>query len=499
MSAERNQPLLAVADEPPLEPAPRVARRILALVPALLISRISWVGMKVTDTALLGHVSTHALSASALSDLWTSATGVFIQGRVLGIFVGNAIGAGHPRLAGEWLQVSYFCLALVALPVVVLWSVTGPVLRHLFGTEESLAHDAGYYALVLMACIPARIAFSQLTQFFGAQKIVRPAAVAGTAGLLLNLGLGLLLVLGVGSFRGFGFTACPIVTSSVEWAQLAVVVGVFCLALRLHRDAWPAGGAGGWSAAHVTRRRVREYLKLYVPAALSIASDFWRFSAVGALAATIGPTDLAVFTAAYRVFWISLTIAGSLAGAIGILLAQHLGAGRPAAARRVVLVGLGVGVAALLAISAAIVLLARQLGAIFSNDEEVLDAFVATRVTLALTCFTMNLAVMLDSVMLTTGRAKTVLFLGLVGSWLGQVPAVFLFTRFWRNDLTACFAGVAAGYALLCGLLLTMVVRSDWAKFAAEAQQRVAAQRDSVEKPAATSATRPDEEAQDVK
>ena len=39
--------------------------------------------------------------------------------------------------------------------------------------------------------------FSQLTQFFSAQKIVRPAAVAGTAGLLLNLGLGLLLVLGV--------------------------------------------------------------------------------------------------------------------------------------------------------------------------------------------------------------------------------------------------------------------------------------------------------------
>ena len=60
-------------------------------------------------------------------------------------------------------------------------------------------------------------------------------------------------------------------------------------------------------------------------------------------------------------------------------------------------------------------------------------------------------------------------------NWVGQVPAVALLTRFWRNDLTACFAGVAAGYALLCCLLINAVMHSDWNKLAAEAQQRVAA------------------------
>lgn len=37
----------------------------------IFFSRLSWVGMKTTDTAFLGHVSAEALSASALSDLWT--------------------------------------------------------------------------------------------------------------------------------------------------------------------------------------------------------------------------------------------------------------------------------------------------------------------------------------------------------------------------------------------------------------------------------------------
>jgi len=49
--------------------------------------------MKVTDSALLGHVSKEALSAAALSDLWTDSTGVFLQGRVLSTFVGNAVGS----------------------------------------------------------------------------------------------------------------------------------------------------------------------------------------------------------------------------------------------------------------------------------------------------------------------------------------------------------------------------------------------------------------------
>lgn len=38
----------------------------------IFVAMLSWVGMKSTDTALLGHVGSDALSAAALSDLWTS-------------------------------------------------------------------------------------------------------------------------------------------------------------------------------------------------------------------------------------------------------------------------------------------------------------------------------------------------------------------------------------------------------------------------------------------
>jgi hypothetical protein len=103
---------------------------IMGLMGPIFISMVSWVGMKTTDTALVGHLNTTAydggyLAATALSDLWTSSTGVFIQGRVLGIFCGNAWGVAQTyreqgneveakrseNLLGVWLQASgqFFC------------------------------------------------------------------------------------------------------------------------------------------------------------------------------------------------------------------------------------------------------------------------------------------------------------------------------------------------------------------------------------------------------
>ena len=78
----------------------------------------------------------------------------------------------HHQLAGTWLQVSYFVLSLVCIPVIALWAVTEPILR-LMG-KDKLAVDAAYYSLVLIGSIPVRVAFSQLSQFFISQRIMKP-------------------------------------------------------------------------------------------------------------------------------------------------------------------------------------------------------------------------------------------------------------------------------------------------------------------------------------
>lgn len=137
----------------------------------IFISMLSWVGMKTTDTALLGHVSRDALSAAALSDLWTMCSGILIQGRILDVLVGGALGAGNPKLAGIYLQVAYAVLSGVSIFVIIAWNCTGQLWKA-FGSDEEISSMAGYYAMVLSISIPGQLIFSQLSQFFSAQKIM---------------------------------------------------------------------------------------------------------------------------------------------------------------------------------------------------------------------------------------------------------------------------------------------------------------------------------------
>uniref|UniRef100_A0A061S3Z1 Protein DETOXIFICATION n=1 Tax=Tetraselmis sp. GSL018 TaxID=582737 RepID=A0A061S3Z1_9CHLO len=443
---------------------------LLYLTSTIFVARVSWVVIKTTDSALLGYTGTRYLAAASVSDLWTQSTGVFIMGGVLSTFCSQAIGAGNKALAGIWLQVSLTVLGVVLIPVAACWSVTGLLLSAL-GQPQQLAGDASYFALVLMLCLPARVGVSQVTQFFTSMKVMQPSMVTGVLAMSLNLALGLVLVLGVGvpGWRGFGFLACPAVTTCVEYAQLAVLWGVYWSGLGLYRECWPDGG---WSLSHVTAARVRQFCHLYFPAALGLASDFWRVAAVGSVAAHLGPAEVSVFNCSYRIMWICLTFIGSMGGAMGIHVGVALGGGRVGDAKLTCAVALGTCAALVLALAAALLLLAREAAALFSPDPAIRELFHEVRVPMVAMMVLMNLAVLLERVPMAMGRSKVVLGIGLVGSWVGQVPGVLGGVFLWRHDLVGLFSGVAAGYALLCAMLAGIILTTDWHHFALEAQRR---------------------------
>ena len=216
--------------------------------------------MKTTDTALLGHVSADALAAAALSDLWTMCTAVLIQGRILSILCGAAVGAGNPKLAGIYLQVSYAVLIGLAVVVFATWYLTGTVWRA-FGSDEEIADMAGFYARVLAWSIPGQLAFSQLSQFFQAQRIMHPEVIASFVALALNLILGIIFVLGWHTsfidFDGYGFTACPTVTTLVVYIQIIFFYVVYIKIQGLHETCW-----GGWDLKEITWPRIKTFSDL---------------------------------------------------------------------------------------------------------------------------------------------------------------------------------------------------------------------------------------------
>ena len=132
-------------------------------------------------------------------------------------------------MAGIYLQISFFVAAILLIPVVLLWSATGPVLKWM-GNEEKISNDAWYFAMVLSVALPARIIMNNVGGYFQGQKIVHTSYYTTMIGCGLNLVLGLWLVLGFyTNHEGYGFSACPIVTAFVQWVMVIYVVVWFVL------------------------------------------------------------------------------------------------------------------------------------------------------------------------------------------------------------------------------------------------------------------------------
>ena len=161
--------------------------------------------MKATDTALLGHLSeegTQYLSAVAVSDLWTSSTGVMIQGRVLAMFVGQAVGAGTPEMCGVWLQVSLACLVPLAVIPMILWCTMTSSILVIITADTSLVSPGTLYAGILALGIPGRVIYSQVSQYLTARHVMYPTTVSALVAMVTNLGLGLFFILGLPQLSG---------------------------------------------------------------------------------------------------------------------------------------------------------------------------------------------------------------------------------------------------------------------------------------------------------
>jgi len=441
---------------------------ILNLAFPIFLTSFSWVGKKTTDTGLLGHLSQDALAASALSDLWTMTTSVLLSGRILGVLIGGAVGAGNPKLAGIYLQISYVVIFAMSIFVILAWNLTEYVWLA-FGSDPEISKMAGYYARVLSVSIPGTIVFGQLSQFFSAQKIMHPEVYASAMGLCANLLFGLVFVLGwpIPGFEGYGFAACPTVTTIVTYLQLAFILVVYIYFKKLHEKCW-----GGFHIEEITWARIKTFSELYFPAALSTSSDFWRVAVIGTVAASLGEAEVAVFNTAYRIMWICLIFVVSISGAASINMSIRLGKMDPKGAKQAGDVSIGIASIMLIGLVAFILAKNRWFGLIFTSDEEFLGLFKECAVPFTISLFFMNLAIVIERIPYTMGRTKEVFWMGFFASWGGQVPAVLILTKYWRNDLVGLYTGMAIGYFILTILYSIIVLRSDWAHYAEMAQIR---------------------------
>ena len=177
--------------------------------------------IQLSSTLFLGHISTEALAASAISSMICNLTGFSVGlgfTTCLDALCSQAYGGGRYHLVGLHAQKGLVMMSLACLPVAAVWSQTAVVVR-LMGLDEyaSLAQSWAHW---LMLGMWPFFMFEVMRRWLQAQRVVWPVVVAAAAAIAWNVSANYVLIY----VYQQGFQAPAVVMAASYWIMLAVML-----------------------------------------------------------------------------------------------------------------------------------------------------------------------------------------------------------------------------------------------------------------------------------
>ncbi len=213
--------------------------------------------------------------------------------------------------------------------------------------------------------VPATIA---LRLFFGLSTGIgrpRPVMVFNLLALTLKVPLNVLFMYGAFGIPAMGAPGCA-VASSVEVWLMAVVAWGWCLYHPEYREFQLRA-----PLSPPERKAIIEFLKLGIPIGLTFIADVTAFTFMALFIARLGPVVSGAHQIAANLAAFAFMFPLALGNATAVLAGHALGAGQPAAARRICGRGIRVGMAMALLMGTAFWLAAPQIAAFYTTDRAV--------------------------------------------------------------------------------------------------------------------------------
>lgn len=435
------------------------AASLLRLAGSVLIGQLALIGFGVADTMMLGQDSAASLSVLAVAQAVFIPLSLALSGVMQALIprvgqhfgAGRALDVGHIFRQGLWLALG---LTAVGLPP-LLWPQSLLTIAGL-GRDREVLHYLGWLAAALPATLLFR-AYSATNQ-----GLSRPWAAARLQLLALAVKIGLNAAL-INGFRfgplhiaAQGAVGCAAATAVVSW----ILLGLGWLDLKSSRTLRPYAMLRAWERPHPPT--LLALLRLGVPIGLSLLIEVSAFTLMALFIARLGDTVLAghQITANFGTVLYMLPLSISIAA--GAVVAQHLGAGHAAAARRAGALAIGLSATLSVALGAAVWLLRAPIVALYTHDAAV--AAVAQHLFLFIA-----FAQLFDAVQVTTAfvlrayhiaLAPTLLYgvmlwgVGLAGGYALAFDTMGL-TPPWLQGAAGFWFGNSAGLSLVAlGLLL---------------------------------------------
>ncbi|TMW65197.1 hypothetical protein Poli38472_009364 [Pythium oligandrum] len=423
MSDFEHKPLLAkhVVHEPPVDLNSELWQ-LTSMALQVSLSTFARIALESIDSAFLGHIGAEALAASSLAIVWTNVPlmGVWAGASALVTLCGQAWGAKNGELAGIWLQMGLVITSILMIPVFIWYWCLGFVLGA--STDDQEVVTLGIrFARILSFSIWPSLVYACVRLYFQSVGIMAPTTVVGTISIGVTVAANYILIYGAFGWGGMGFDGSPLATVIASWFQPIALISYAVVYKKMHLQAW-----GGWDFKAFTPERIKTFLGIAIPVASNSLVSNLANSAMSLIAAKLGSDVIAANAVISGLWGLLWALFWGFGCATQVRVANHLGANRPAAAKKLGLLGFGCTVicVVLLAIGASI--LRHRLFYVFTTDDDLLNLCMLVQPIFICGFMIESMEILTSSILTAMGEVNVTAWACLLATWVIELPIAYV-------------------------------------------------------------------------
>lgn len=405
--------------------------------------------------------------------LGTMAFNVIIISSALGLnsaldtLCAQAVGAGHPKRMGLYLQRCSVVVFVLLLPLFAVMARAEDLLL-LLGQEREVARLAGQYVFAMLPSVLPLVLYDALRKPLQALDILYPMLYVSAAGNAL-LAVLCYAALGPLGYPFYAAGACLAIVQLLMFLSLLAYVRFS----GAHAEFW---GGFKWRKA-LRWARVKAFVRLAVPSALAVCGEWWAFEVLAVMAGLLPDptTAIAANSVILQVCNIAFAAYFGISVACSVRVGARLGDDDARGAKLAARAAIGVAFLASLCVTGALLAARKRLAYIYTTDEDVVHA--VDRAAYALAFYQVLDAVNTSSggVFRGSGRQSITAVISFASMWLVGLTCAYLFGFRLKGGVTGMWWGMAVGVAVAATLSLVLTQTMDYGRCADKAAARVAA------------------------
>ncbi|CAE7194823.1 slc47a1, partial [Symbiodinium sp. CCMP2592] len=416
------------------------------------------------------------LAASTLSDMITNFLTTPLLAMAFGLnpLIAQSVGSGNLKMVGTWLKLSFFCVTLGTIPFITGFFFVDEILTSL-RFDPDVCYLAGVYARYNSIWVLPNSWYVTMRMYFQAQGKPRPAMYFGLIFLFVNALFLWLLVFGgpengnwwhVGGLGFIGaalsISCSRIVQSFFYWLYMFVIK-------KAHAPTWP-----GMGCDFLQRKYLKPYFAQVLPQVGTMLLQFLISQSTTLLVGKLGKLQVSSSSAAAQAtvpITVCLLITFSSMTAIRVGMKLGKGLGKEAAQTAWLCLGTQ---AALTVLFAAVALpLRKEFMSLMTNDPQIRQLASELLVPITLNfLFAGAVSTVNGGILASQGRT----YLSAVMVMLFELPlslgTIAILVLAFHVDVHVVY-WVQAGVTFVEAVIVLLIIsRSDWDKYAEDARAR---------------------------